>query len=83
MQKDYRHCLDQLAGAASKRKAALIRSLLSGIKATLDSGKNLKDIWEALGKDGLQMNYGSFHMTVSRARRTRKPTGRSSLLHVL
>ena len=77
MQKDYRHCLDELAGAVPKRKAALIRSLLPGIEAALNSGQSLKDIWEALGEEGLQMSYHSFHKAVWRAERKRKPTAAS------
>jgi len=78
MQKDYRPCLEKLAGAPPKRKAALIRSLLPGIEAALHSGQSLKDIWEALGNEGLQITYHVFHMTVWRARKTRKPTATSS-----
>jgi len=78
MQKDYRHCLGKLAGAAPKRKAALIRSLLPGIEAALNSGQRLKDIWEALGNEGLQMSYRVFHKTVSRSRKMKKPTAASS-----
>jgi len=37
-----------------------------------------KDIWEALGNEGLQMTYHVFHMTVWRARKTRKPTETSA-----
>ena len=40
--------------------------------------QSLKDIWEALGNEGLQMTYHVFHMTVWRARKTRKPTATSS-----
>src|SRR5229473_6552629 len=78
MQKDYRPCLEKLAGAPPKRKAALIRSLLPGIEAALHSGQSLKDIWEALGNEGLQMTYHVFHMTVWRARKTREPTETSA-----
>ena len=78
MQEDYRHCLDKLAGAAPKRKAALIRSLLPGIEAALQSGQSLKDIWEALGSEGLQMTYHGFHKAVWRARKMRKPSATSS-----
>src|SRR5260370_12601574 len=78
MKKDSRHCLDELAGAVPKRKAALIRSLLPGIEAALNSGQSLKDIWEALGNEGLQMSYHGFHKTVWRAERKRKPTAASS-----
>jgi hypothetical protein len=77
MQKDYRHCLDELAGAVPRRKAALIRSLLPGIEAALNSGQSLKDIWEALGNEGLQMSYHGFHKAVWRAGRMRKPTAAS------
>ena len=78
MQKDYRRCLDKLAEASPKRKAALIRSLLPGIEAALNSGQSLKEIWEALGSEGLQMSYRVFHITVSRARKARKPTAASN-----
>jgi hypothetical protein len=76
-QKDYRHCLDKLASAAPRRKAALIRSLLPGIESALNSGQSLTDIWEALGSEGLQMSYHGFHKEVWRARRMRKPTAAS------
>jgi len=78
MQKDYRRCLDKLASAAPKRKAVLVRSLLPGIEAALNSGQSLKDIWEALGNEGLAMSYRVFHKTVSRSRKMKKPTAASS-----
>ena len=71
-QKNYRRCLEQLAAAPPKRKAALIRSLLPGIEAALTSGQSLKDIWEALETEGLQVSYHTFQMAVWRAKR--KPT---------
>ena len=74
MQKDYRQCLDKLAGAGPETKAALIRSLLPGIEAAVNSGQSLKKIWQALASEGLQMSYHSFHKAVWRARRMRKPT---------
>ena len=79
MQNDYRRCLDKLAGASPKKKAALIRSLLPGIQAALNSGQSLKEIWEALGSEGLQMSYRVFHITVARARKARKPTAARQL----
>src|SRR5713226_6268245 len=78
MLKDYRLCLEKLAGAPPKRRGALIRALLPGIEAALHSGQSFKDIWEALGNEGLRMSYHVFHMTVWRARKTRKPTASSS-----
>jgi hypothetical protein len=77
MLKDYQDCLDKLAARAPETKSALIRSLLSGIDAALNSGKRLKAVWEALRKEGLQMSYHSFHKTVSRSRKTKKPTAAS------
>lgn len=74
-QKDYRGCLEKLAAAPPKRRVAVIRSLLPGIKAALTSGQNLKDIWEALVTEGLQVSYHTFYMVVWRARR--KPTANS------
>jgi len=78
MQNDYRRCLDKLAGASPKKKAALIRSLLPGIEAALNSGQSLKEICETLRSEGLQMSYRVFHITVSRARKARKPTAESN-----
>ena len=78
MKKDYQRCLDKLASTAPETKSALIRSLLPGIEAALNSGQRLKAVWEALRQEGLQMNYRSFHKTVSRARKMRKATAASS-----
>src|ERR1700737_448830 len=77
MQKPYRQCLENIAGDAPERKAALIRSLLPGIEAAVNSGQSFKKIWEALTSEGLQMSYHSFHKAVWRARR-RKPTAASN-----
>ncbi len=78
MQKDYRQCLDELAGAVPKRKAALIRSLLPGIETALMCGHGLKEIWVALAGERLHMSYHVFHKTVSRSRNARKPTAARS-----
>src|SRR2546429_5601962 len=79
MKKDYQRCLDKLAATAPETKSALIRSLLPGIEAALNSGKRLKAIWEALREEGLQMSYHSFNKTVSRSRKVKKPTATSIL----
>jgi hypothetical protein len=73
----YRRCLEQLAADPPKRRVALIRSLIPAIEAALTSGQNLKDIWEALQAEGLQVSYHTFYMVVWRARG--KPTARRSL----
>jgi len=79
MKKDYQRCLDKLASTAPETKSALIRSLLPGIEAALNSGKRLKAIWEALREEGQQMSYHSFHKTASRSRKVKKPTATSIL----
>jgi hypothetical protein len=70
-QNDYQRCLQKLATAPPKGKAALVRSLLPGIEAALTSGQTLKDIWQALETEGLQVSYHTFQMAVWRARRKR------------
>ena len=77
MGKDYQRCLDKLAAAAPETQSALIRSLLPGIEAALNSGQRLKAVWEALRKEGLQITYRGFHTAIPRARKTRKPTASS------
>jgi hypothetical protein len=72
--KEFRSCLNELAAATPRKKAALIRSLLPSIEAALSSGQTLKDIWTTLEKKGLGMAYRVFQMTVWRARRNKKAT---------
>ena len=75
-QEQYRRCLEQLASGPPKTSVALIRSLLPGIERALTSGQNLKDIWEALQSEGLEVCYHTFYLVVWRARK--KPTAASS-----
>ena len=75
-QKHYRRCLERLAADPPKRRAALIRTLLPEIEAAVTSGQNLKDIWEALQSEGLEVCYHTFYLVVWRARK--KPTAASS-----
>lgn len=72
--KDYRSSLEELTATPPKKKAALIRSLLPTIEAALRSGQTLKDIWETLNKQGLNMGYHVFQMTLWRARRSKAGT---------
>jgi hypothetical protein len=75
-QKHYRRCLQQLAADPPKRRVALIRTLLPEIEAAVTSGQNLKDIWQSLQGEGLEVSYHTFYMVVWRARR--KPTAARS-----
>ena len=74
MLKDYRSSIEELTVSPPKKKAALIRSLLPTIEAALRSGQTLKDIWETLDKQGLNMGYHVFQMTLWRARRSKAGT---------
>ena len=42
------------------------------IEASLAAGMKLKEIWEAAGRDGLDMSYGQFRVCISRLRRRRQ-----------
>jgi hypothetical protein len=45
------------------------------IEAGLATGMKLKEVWEAAGRDGIEMSYAQFRVCVSRIRRRRpKPT---------
>jgi len=74
MPKDYRSSLEELTATTPKKKAALIRSLLPTIEAALRSGQTLKDIWETLRNQGLNIGYHVFQMTLWRARRSKSGT---------
>jgi hypothetical protein len=74
MLKDYRSSIEELTATTPKKKAALIRSLLPTIEAALRSGQTLKDIWETLDKQGLNVGYHVFQMTLWRARRSKAGT---------
>jgi hypothetical protein len=39
------------------------------IQASLNSGRNLREIWEALQLDGIEMSYDQFRVYVSRIRK--------------
>jgi hypothetical protein len=42
------------------------------IEAGLAAGMKLKEVWEAAGRDGLEMSYAQFRVCVSRLRRRRQ-----------
>ena len=48
------------------------------IESSLAAGmKQLKEIWEAAGRDGLEMSYGQFRVCISRLRRRRQKPSQS------
>jgi hypothetical protein len=47
------------------------------IEAALAAGMKLKEVWEAAGRDGLEMSYAQFRVCVSRLRRRRQKPSQS------
>ena len=72
--KEYRSSIQELTATTPQKKAALVRSLLPTIEAALRSGQTLKAIWETLDKQGLNVGYHVFQMTLWRARRSKAGT---------
>jgi len=48
------------------------------IEAGLAAGMKLKEVWEAAGRDGLEMSYAQFRVYISRIRRRRQRTPTTS-----
>jgi len=64
----YRQTLEKLAEEPPTTKTALLRSLLPQIQLALRSGKTLKQVWQRLSEDGLEMGCETFCRLVRRAR---------------
>jgi len=58
-----------MAATPPKTKSGQVVWAWPDIQASLKSGRNLKEIWEALQLDGIVMSYGQFRVYVSRVRR--------------
>lgn len=61
--------LRALAATPPKKKSGQVVWAWPEIQASLKSGRNLKEIWEALQLDGIVMSYDQFRVYVSRTRR--------------
>jgi hypothetical protein len=64
----YRQILEKLAEEPPTTKTALLRFLLPQIQVALRSGKTLKQVWQRLSEDGLDMSCETFCRLVRRAR---------------
>jgi hypothetical protein len=77
----YRQTLEKLAEEPPSTKTALLRFLLPQIQAALRSGKTLKQIWQRLSEDSLDMSCETFCRLVRRVRakprETAPPSGKS------
>ena len=64
----YRQTLEKLAEEPPTTKTALLRSLLPQIQLALRSGKTLKQVWQRLAEDGLDISCETFCRLLRRAR---------------
>ena len=64
----YRQTLEKLAEEPPTTKTALLRFLLPQIQVALRSGKTLKQVWQRLSEDGLDISCETFCRLIRRAR---------------
>ena len=74
----YRQTLEKLAEEPPTTKTALLRSLLPQIQVALRSGKTLKQVWQRLSEDGLDISCETFCRLVRRARAKPRPSAAPS-----
>jgi hypothetical protein len=74
----YRQTLEKLAEEPPTTKTALLRSLLPQIEVALRSGKTLKQIWQRLSEDGLDISCNTFCRLVRRVRAKPRPSATPS-----
>jgi hypothetical protein len=74
----YRQTLEKLAEEPPTTKTALLRSLLPQIQVALRSGKTLKQVWQRLSEEGLDISCETFCRLVRRARAKPRPSAAPS-----
>jgi hypothetical protein len=65
--------IERLAGRRPITKIGQIRWLWPEIFAALAGGHNLKEVWEELGRDGIELSYSKFRSYVARLRKADSP----------
>jgi len=70
----YRQTLEKLAEEPPTTKTALLHSLLPQIQLALRSGKTLKQVWQRLSEDGLDISCETFCRLIRRARAKPRPS---------
>jgi hypothetical protein len=70
----YRQTLEKLAEEPPATKTALVRCLLPHIQVALRSGKTLKQVWQRLSEDGLEISCETFCRLIRRARTKPRPS---------
>ena len=61
--------LRALSAMPPRTKSGQVTWAWPEIQASLSSGRSLREIWEALQRDGIQMSYSQFRVYVSRIRK--------------
>jgi hypothetical protein len=61
--------LRALSAMPPRTKSGQVTWAWPEIQASLSSGRSLREIWEALQRDGIQMSYNQFRVYVSRIRK--------------
>jgi len=74
----YRQTLEKLAEEPPTTKTALLRFLLPQIQVALRSGKTLKQVWQRLSEDGLDISCETFCRLIRRARAKPRPSAAPS-----
>jgi hypothetical protein len=69
--------LNALPESAPRTKSGRIVWAWPQIQASLDSGRTMHEIWEALQLDGIEMSYGQFRTYVWRIRKRMPTTARA------
>src|SRR5580658_4749743 len=69
--------LKALPESAPRTKSGRIVWAWPQIQASLDSGRTMHEIWEALQLDGIEMSYGQFRTYVWRIRKRMPTTARA------
>jgi len=65
--------IGRLADRRPKTKIGQIRWLWPEILAALEGGHSLKDVWEELGHDGIELSYSKFRSYAARIRKAYRP----------
>jgi hypothetical protein len=73
--------LNALPGSAPRTKSGQIVWAWPQIQASLDSGRTMHEIWEALQIDGIEMSYGQFRTYIWRIRKRGIPTIPEAAVH--
>lgn len=70
--------LDALTRMTPRRKLPVVRSLWPTIRACLDRGHTVREVWAALRGDGVEVNYKNLCACIADLRRQENAAGRQA-----